>query len=387
MRRVLVAALAVAAASAVACGKESAGSDRAAGSTLAIYASVPVHGPGAGSGAAVELGMRRALADAGGRAGGRDVRLVVLPSTRRGDVTWDPGTVEANAARAADDRSAIAYLGELDQGGSAVSLPVTNRAGLLQISPADGLTSLTRTPPGRPRAGPERYYPAGSRTFARLVPSDLHAARWIVSTLRERGVRRLAILHGHAIADRELESILLALIGSGRPREIGRVTVRGDDPDSVAELVADTAALRPDAVVVAAGGPDAGAVPAAISERLPDVPVFAGPPLTDARAIEPAAGEACALTAVPQPSDLPPRGRRLLAELRGSGDGPVGSEAVLGYDAMRLALAAIDAGGADRRLVVRAARGTTPRDGAAGSYSIGSRGSIEGRPVDCIDRG
>jgi branched-chain amino acid transport system substrate-binding protein len=61
--------------------------------------------------------------------------------------------VAANAKRAADDPTAMAYLGELDYGATAVSLPITNNAGVLQVSPGDGLTSLTeRAPAARARA-------------------------------------------------------------------------------------------------------------------------------------------------------------------------------------------------------------------------------------------
>ena len=64
------------------------------------------------------------------------------PRTDDRDHAWNPGLVAANANRAADDPTAIAYLGELDYGATAVSLPITNHAGLLQVSPGDGLTSL-----------------------------------------------------------------------------------------------------------------------------------------------------------------------------------------------------------------------------------------------------
>ena len=55
--------------------------------------------------------------------------------------------MNANADRAVEDPRAIAYLGELGFGGSAVSLPVTNAGRMLQVSPTDGLTSLTRSRP------------------------------------------------------------------------------------------------------------------------------------------------------------------------------------------------------------------------------------------------
>lgn len=367
------------------CGDDARKSTRVAGDTLAIYASLPAHGPDADAGRGVEAGMRRALADAGGRAAGRAVRLVRLPSTRPGDERWDPGTVEANAQRAVDDRRTIAYLGELDQGASAVSLPVTNREGLAQVSPADGLTSLTRTPPGRPRAGPERYYPDGRRTFVRLVPPDLDAAREIVRSLRARGAQRLAVLHEHGIADRELEAMVLALIAEGPPQTVVRADVRGDEPEEVADVLEEVAAERPDAILYAGpAGPIASAVLAALAARLPAVPLLGGPPLAAGPGFERAPSDGCALTGVPRSASLDARGRGLLADLRHANGREIGPEALLGYEAMRLALDAIEEGGPDRLAVAKAARTARTRDSPVGRYAVGRRGDVT-RPLACVE--
>lgn len=326
MRRALPLLLAGMAASIVACGDDTPDSTRVRGDTLTVYASLPAHGAEAPAGRAAEIGMRRALAEAGGKAGGRKVELVALPSTRPGDDTWDPGTIEANADRAAEDATTIAYIGELDRGASAVSLPVTNREQILQVSPADTLTSLTRRPPGRPRAGPERYYPSELRTFVRLVPEDLGDARRVVAELRERGVRRLAIVTGDGIADQEFQGMLLGLIGTGQPQTIDRFDApeADADPDSVNDLADDLVDADPQAVVyVAPDSREARAVIAAVGARMPAVTVIAGP------------GAA--------------RQRELLAS-------SARCARKLGGDAMRLTLAAIDSAGPDRRAVVKAAK-------------------------------
>jgi ABC-type branched-subunit amino acid transport system substrate-binding protein len=317
---------AVLAASIVACGDDKPDSTRVRGDTLTVYASVPAHGAEARAGRAAEIGMRRALADAGGKADGRKVKLVSLPSTRPGDDTWDPGTVESNADRAAEDPTTIAYIGELDRGASAVSLPVTNREQILQVSPADTLTSLTRMPPGRPRAGPERYYPSELQTFIRLVPPDLGAARRVVADLRARDTRRLAIVTGDGIADHEFESMLLGLIGTGQPQTIDRFVApdADDDPDGVSDLADDLVESDPQAIVyVAPDSRSTRAVLAAIGARMPGVTLISGP-------------------AAARQQELLARSERCAR--------------LLGQEAMRLTLTAIDAVGPDRRAVVKAAK-------------------------------
>jgi branched-chain amino acid transport system substrate-binding protein len=391
VRRVALLSLAVLATALAGCGDDDAeSSHRVRGDTLTVYASLPLHGEDAQAGKAAELGMRSALADAGHGVGDKAIRLVVLPSTRPEDDEWDPGTIEANAERAADDATTIAYLGELDQGGSAVSLPVTNRAGILQVSPADGLTSLTRTPPGRPTAGPDRYYPDGPHNFVRLVPPDLDAARAIVERIRQGNVRRLVVVDGARIADRELEAMVTAQLGLAPAREVTRVTTRRmDDPAQVgnqaAELTEEVVAARPDAIVfAAAAGPEATALLGELAAQLPDVPLWGGPPLAlGIGRLSAAPSRACAMTVPVRPRRLSKVARQLLSDVRDEGVDDADSEALLGYDAMRLTLDAIADGGPERSGVIAAARATGPRDGLMGSYSIVRGGDPAGRRPVC----
>ena len=60
---------------------------------------------------------------------------------------WDPVAVGRNARRAAQDSSAAAYIGELDSQPTRASMPITNDAGIVQISP--GASGVDLTQPGR----------------------------------------------------------------------------------------------------------------------------------------------------------------------------------------------------------------------------------------------
>jgi ABC-type branched-subunit amino acid transport system substrate-binding protein len=174
------------------------------GAALTVYSSLPRAGVSARVADAVAAGERLALADAHGRAAGRAVRLVELDSAVPGGQAWDPAAVEANARRAVDDPTAIAYIGELDLGGSAVSVPVTSGGKLLQVSPGDGLTTLTRADPAEPEELPARYYHGGRRNLIRLVPTDAQQAAAILAWVHADGVRRLAIVRDDELFGREL---------------------------------------------------------------------------------------------------------------------------------------------------------------------------------------
>jgi branched-chain amino acid transport system substrate-binding protein len=331
---------------------------RVKGDRATVYSSAPRHGASAAVASAVMAGERRALADAGGRAGGLRIRLRALPATDdEPDHPWDPDLVSENADRAADDPTAIAYLGELDYGATAVSLPITNDAGLLQVSPGDGLTSLTRRPPGRPRAGPERYYPSDERTFMRLGPTDLEETDYLIERVRAAGARRIAVMFGADIYGRELVGQIFA-----RARRDGLEPVEAEEYrgqlDEIPDITEKLADARPDAVIHAAvAGRGTGRLLSEIDARLPAVPLFATSGILAGRTAPALPAGAAQIEAV----------------------GPAMSPERAGYDAMRLVLDAVDEGQRDRRRVIAAARRLAPRiaDRGLALYRPGADGRFE----------
>jgi branched-chain amino acid transport system substrate-binding protein len=357
-------------------------STRIQGGTVTVYSSLPRHGVSAAAARATAAGQRLALAEAGGRAGDLEVRLVELDSAEPGERLWDPDVVSMNAGRAADDPRAIAYIGELDYGASAVSLPITNEAGVLQVSPTDGLTSLTRTPLGRPRAGPERYYPEDERSFVRLVPADELVAEAVMSRVRETGADSVAVLYDGEIHSRELGGILQALARRDGPEPVETKEYRGR-VDEIPDVVRDIAEDRPELLLYAGiAGPGTGRILAQIDHALPGVPVYStyGLLARDPEVPIPAAPTSVnSVGAIPPESELPVEGRRLLARLRETEGADVARpEALYGYEAMRLVLDAIRVAGADRaRVMDEALRIRERRDSPLGPYRVRATGEVE----------
>jgi branched-chain amino acid transport system substrate-binding protein len=160
------------------------------GHNLTIYSSMPLHGDQAPISAQVVNGEKLALADAGGEVGRFKISFYSLDDSSPLNGRWEPGLTATNAKLAAQDNDAIAYLGDWDSGATAVSLPLTNGAGILQVSPGSPYVGLTSSLDAG-QDEPARFYPSGRFTFGRLLPGDTVEAAAQVALLRSEGVRRI----------------------------------------------------------------------------------------------------------------------------------------------------------------------------------------------------
>jgi branched-chain amino acid transport system substrate-binding protein len=362
------------------------------GRRLTIYSSMPLEGPDGAAGADIVRGERLALAETGGRVGRYDARLVALDAATPKAAGWDPAQISLNARQAAQDPRAVAYVGELNDSSSAISIPLLNEAGLLQVSPGDTALALT-TATTAVAGSPERYYPnlkRAGRTFARLVPSDRVQAQALVADMQRHGVRRLALL-----TDEGTTALALAqLVQASAPEHgIGVVTSQTVDDQATdpRPLVASVLARRPDAVLYA--GDVHEAVERASAVRLwqqlasadPSLKLFAPDALADrsfVAAIGPLAGAATyvtrpvlALGAYPAPA------RGFARAFTARYGRPPAPEALYGYEAMRSILAALRraaTGRADgtltRAVAVRAFFDLGRRDSVLGPYAIDAQG-------------
>src|SRR5436190_3630269 len=335
-------------------GGHQATSQRAPAGPLTVYLSAPRRGVEARAGDAVAAGARHALAAAHSRAGGREIRLVQLDAATPDTSSWDPAAVEANAKRAAEDPTTIAYIGELDEGGSAVSVPVTNKQGILQVSPLDGLTTLTREQPGAPPGtGPARYYPDGRRTFLRLVPTDAAQAGTLVAWARDRGAGRIAIVQDEEVFGRVLAQQVATAAERAR-LPVTDLVEPHDDPATYADFARKLAQKNPDAIVYTGlGDANSGPLLTALTRALPRARLFGSSALATSSPLPASLPDVVLLSPLLPPSAYGPRARHALRAT-----GTREAAALYGYEAMRVVLDALSAAGpdsGDREAVARAA--------------------------------
>jgi branched-chain amino acid transport system substrate-binding protein len=180
-----------------ACGSSSKTTTGASSSakTVDIYSSLPLQGAVNVDTIPMVNGIKLALAQAGGKAGQFTVNYISMDDSTATSAatTCDVTQSEANARRAATDPKAIYYIGEFNSGCSKVTIPITNQAGLPQVSPANTYVGLTTNDPGSAPGEPQKYYPTGKRTYLRIVPRDSIQAKAGLIAMKAAGCTRVAV--------------------------------------------------------------------------------------------------------------------------------------------------------------------------------------------------
>jgi branched-chain amino acid transport system substrate-binding protein len=348
---------------AIVLGACSSGSNEVVGeATLRVYVSLPLSGPSAPDGRDAADAAELALADAGEKAGGLAVEAVVYDDTdgagRR--ARWIPAKAAANARMATQDSTAIAYLGELDSGATRASLPWTNQARMLQVSPASAAVDLVA--PFAGSAEVPAVQPSGERSFGRVIPADDAQAAAAAVWASKLGWRRVSVHQdgtgfGRSVArafEEQAADVGLAL------RRAGRGTLGGYYAGSPLGFPD----LQDDVIASSTTGP----VQLASDAFLPPYPEGVIPGLL---------GPTYATSAALDPTQLPPRGREFVADFEREYGRAPGRYAAYGYEAMAAILDSIDRASdpADRPAVVAAFFATANRESILGRYSIDEVGN------------
>jgi len=86
---------------------------------------------------------------------------------------WDGAVEQQNANKAAADPDAMVYIGTYNSGAAKLAVPILNQACLVMLSPANSYPGLTKAVEGVTQPGePDSYYPAGYRSYARVIATD-----------------------------------------------------------------------------------------------------------------------------------------------------------------------------------------------------------------------
>jgi branched-chain amino acid transport system substrate-binding protein len=346
---------------------------------VTVYSSMPLQGAGRPQALAVVQGARLALEEAGRRAGPHPVRYISLDNSTARVGAWTPYNTAVNARKAAQDDSAVAYIGEFNSGASAISIPLLNEVPIAQISPTNAAVGLTRGGPGADPGEPFKYYPTGRRHYFRITPNDSVQAGALAVAMRGRGCRRIAVLN-----DGEVYGAGLGALVRRRARRLGlrivhssRIRVRALRHRGLARRVRRSGARCVAYTGITANG--AVRLFRDLARALPRARLFGGDGIAESGFADPREGgvpsrvgrRVLVTVATRAPEALPEAGRAMLQRYAARyGEPSPDPLAVQGYESMRLVLDAVAAVGPRRRAVIRWLDDVRNRRSALGRYSF-----------------
>jgi branched-chain amino acid transport system substrate-binding protein len=385
----LVGLLGIVALTVSACGDDEEGDGGGAtvsGNNLTIYSSLPRQGASGVQARAIENGAKLAVKEAGGKVGNFNITYKILDDSTAAAGKWDPAPTSANARKACQDDTTIAYLGEYNSGASAISIPILNECGMPQVSPANTAVGLTKDEPGTEPGEPDKYYPTGERTYLRVVPRDRIQGEALVALMKEEGCQS-----AHIVNDKEVYGAGLARNIENAAKEQGlRITGNdGFDPkaSNYRSLASSIAGKSPDCVVdsqvVETNGVQ---VAKDLAAGLPDAKLFGPDGLAISSFADPKEGGIPAsdaprwivTVATLSPEEYPPEGRKFFEDYEKEYPGvTVDPYAIYGYESMSLVLDAIRRAGDqgnNRDEVLKQLFDTQDRQSVLGTYSIDETG-------------
>jgi branched-chain amino acid transport system substrate-binding protein len=383
----LVAALAVGIA---ACGSDSSssgGSSSGSGGqskTLDIYSSLPLQGASRAQTEALNNGAKLALAQKGGKAGNFNIKFITLDDSTAQAGAWTPEATQANARKVAQDKSAAIYIGEFNSGASAVSIPILNEAGVPQISPANTAVGLTTNEAGAAPGEPQKYYPAQTRTYARIVPKDTIQGAALATLMKQDGCTKVAMTN-----DKEVYGAGLAKNIQLAAKAQGLNIISNDAIDKNAANYRSLAAKAKQAAAdcfVFSGITANGAVQQYkdFGAALPNAKMYGPDGVAESGFVNPKQGgiplsldpRVKVTVATLDPGSYPPEGQQFFQEFtkKYSVKNP-DPYAIYGYEAMSLALDAIKRSNTGTKEdILKAVFATKDRPSVLGTYSIDKNG-------------
>ncbi|HEX8065438.1 MAG TPA: branched-chain amino acid ABC transporter substrate-binding protein [Thermoleophilaceae bacterium] len=383
----IAAALAALALGVAACGDDDDGGGsegKIEGTALTVYSSLPEQGASGGQAKAIENGAKLAVKNKGGKVGKYTVTYKPLDDSLASTGAADEGKGRQNARTAVSDKTTVGYIGEYNSGISKVTIPILNRAGIAQISPANTYVGLTTNKPGSEPGEPDKYYPTGKRTYARVVPQDQIQSAALVKASTDAGCKTATVWNSKTTYSAGLaRNIGLVAKSAGLTIDASEgidpkatnyrsqaanvksdcFILTGEIESNGVQAVKDVAAANPNARLFAADGmclndtadPKKG-VPANIASRFK-----------------------CTIATL-DPAEFGPEGKKFFADFKTEYklDGNPDPYAIYGFEAMSLLLDAIErasaAGDLTRQAVVDEIFKTKDRQSVLGTYSIDQNG-------------
>ncbi|MBI3839137.1 MAG: branched-chain amino acid ABC transporter substrate-binding protein [Planctomycetia bacterium] len=347
---------------------------------IKIVSSLPRTGSAKAQTDTIVNGIKIALAESQSKAGGFEIVYADWDDATAGAGQWTAEAETANAARAVRDPDVMIYIGTYNSGAAKISMPILNKAHLLMISPANTWPGLTKPDKGDP-GEPAIYRPTGQVNYVRMVPTDDLQGPLGAAWAKELGVKRVYVLDDNEVYGKGIATLFIEAC-----QDLGIDVLGHESIDSKAQefkpLMATIKGEKPDLVYFGGTTQSKGGQIAKdmVAAGL-DCKLMVPDACYEEAFIESAGAEnvndRCYVTfgGLP-PEELRGPGRAFVEKYEQRFGGKPEGYAIYGYEAAKVALAAISRAGAkDRAAILKACLAIKNFDkGALGTWSFDANG-------------
>jgi branched-chain amino acid transport system substrate-binding protein len=177
------------------------------GKTLKIVSDLPLQGSSSAQTETMVNAIKLYLEQQSNKAGDYTITFESFDDATAAKGAWDEATCAANARKYVEDESVVGVIGTFNSGCAKIEVPILNDASIAMISPANTAVGLTHEGAGSEPGEPDKYYPNGTRNYARVVASDDFQGQVDASYMKDKlGVTKVYILddkdaYGKGVAD------------------------------------------------------------------------------------------------------------------------------------------------------------------------------------------
>jgi branched-chain amino acid transport system substrate-binding protein len=352
-----------------------------------IATDLPLQGSSRTQTLQITAAVRQALQDANWKAGNINIGYQSCDDSTAQAGKWDPGKCSQNANSYAENQSMLALIGTFNSGCAAIIIPVLNQApggGMAMMSPANTYVCLTEGGPGCAADEPDKYYPSGSRNYARVVANDAYQGAAVAEFAQSQGTTKLYILndkeaYGLGVATNvrgAAEHLGIEVVGfeawdpkaSNYEALMNKVKQSGADGLFLGGLIDENGAqVIKDKVKVL------GANDGAVKLYMPDG--FTTQQTIDEAGVENTRNAFFSVAGVPTDEFASQSAEDFITAFQQTlGDEPVDPYAIYGGQAAQVVLDAIAASDGSRQSVIEQMLATKVTDGLLGSFSFNENG-------------
>ena len=322
-----------------------------------------------------------AFQDKGWKAGNYTVGYQSCDDSTAQTGAWDSGKCATNARLYAADKSVIGVIGTFNSGCAEIEVPILGRANpgpMLMVSPANTYPGLTKKwAPGEPN----KYYPTGTRNYARVVATDDYQGPADAMYSVALGIKKVYVLN-----DRQVYGAGVAGTYTSAAKKLGIKVVgnQGWDAKATSYEALAQAIKKSGAQAVFLGGivcnngaklmQDIKAVNPKIQLQMPDG--FSEPSANGA-----VGNGAYISVAGEPPTALTGAGANFVKSFGKSVGAVPNPYSAYGAQAAEVMLQAVAAGGGQRSATTKAVFGLTVTNGILGTFTIGASGDTNLTPV------